>query len=143
MFEPYGEWWAVKTKPGPKGNWKGPSLVNIDGDQLAWDGGPSGFTIHNWDDIETLKHYENDYAEDSNEWWDRIEEIRVQFEKDFPPENEIKVSAGWLAPDGKFYWCHYMDPEFVVDFFRSADCIESNLSDVFELFFRDDCHDVD
>lgn len=109
MFDSYGEWWAVKTKPGPRGIWMGPSLVTIDGDNLAWDGGPSGFTVSNWDDVELIKQYENDYEIDSVEWMDRVEEIRNQFEKDFPPEETLKISAGWLSPHGKFYPCSYTE----------------------------------
>ena len=65
-------------------------------------------TIHSETQIEHIKHYVNEYAHRSPEWWDRLDEIRNQFEFDFPPEAELKVSGGWLAPDGKFYPCGYM-----------------------------------
>jgi hypothetical protein len=51
----------------------------------------------------------NEHEYKSDDWWDRLDEIRNQFEFDFPPEAELKVSGGWLAPDGKFYPCGYME----------------------------------
>lgn len=107
MFKPTGEWWAVKTKSGA--NWQGPSLVTLDGDNLAWDGGPSGFTISNWNHVKLIKQYENNHEYDSNEWWDRVEELRDQFERDFPPDKGLKVSGGWLSPEGNFYPCGYTE----------------------------------
>jgi len=103
------EWWAIKYKAGPRSNWIGPTLVEIDNDTLYWDGGPAHMTIHPDTELEHVKHYVNDCDYKSNDWWDRVDEIRNQFEFDFPPEAELKVSAGWLAPDGKFYPCRYME----------------------------------
>lgn len=103
------EWWAIKYKAGPKSRWMGPTLVEIEENTLYWDGGPSHMTIHPDTEIEHVKHYVNDCDYRSSEWWDRVDEIRNQFEFDFPPEAGLKVSAGWLAPNGKFYPCHYME----------------------------------
>jgi len=102
------EWWAIKYKAGPKSNWIGPTLVEIEGDTVYWDGGPAYMTIHEESEIEHVKHYVNVHDYKSDDWWDRVDEIRNQFEFDFPPEAELKVSGGWLAPDGKFYPCGYM-----------------------------------
>ncbi|MHA2064119.1 MAG: hypothetical protein ACXABY_07035 [Candidatus Thorarchaeota archaeon] len=103
------EWWAIRYQPGPRAGWLGPTLVNIEGNTVYWDGGPTRMTVDNWDNVEFVKQYENNYEGDTNEWWDRVEEIRDQFELDFPPKAETIVSAGWLAPDGKFYPCSYME----------------------------------
>lgn len=102
------EWWAIKYKAGPKSKWIGPTLVEIEGDTLYWDGGPAHMTIHPDTEIEHVKHYVNEHRYKSDDWWDRVDEIRNQFEFDFPPEAKLKVSGGWLAPDGKFYPCGYM-----------------------------------
>lgn len=103
------EWWAIKYKAGPKGNWIGPTLVEIEENTLYWDGGPAHMTIHPDTEMEHVKHYVNDCDYRSSEWWDRVDEIRNQFEFDFPPEAKLKISGGWLAPDGKFYPCSYME----------------------------------
>jgi len=103
------EWWAIEYKPGTKGNWTGPTLVKIDGDIIYWDGGPSHMTVHDWSTIRCIKQYENTHTKGTDEWWERVDEIRDQFEKDFPPKTELIVSGGWLAPDGGFYPCRYME----------------------------------
>lgn len=103
------EWWAIKYRPGVRGNWLGPTLVEIEGSTVYWGGGPAHMTIHPESEIEYVKHYENEHDYKSDEWWDRVDEIRNQFEFDFPPEAELKISGGWLAPDGKFYPCGYME----------------------------------
>lgn len=103
------EWWAIKYKAGPKSKWLGPTLVEIDGDIVYWGGGPSHMRIHPDSDIEYVKQYENTHEYKSSDWWDRVDEIGNQFEFDFPPKAELEVSAGWLAPDGKFYPCRYME----------------------------------
>lgn len=100
------KWYAIKHKPGPKSNWVGPSLVTIEGDTVYWGSGPSHMFVHDWDEeVQIIK----DYGEVDSQDYDKEDEIYNQFRLDFPPEAELKLRGGWLAPDGKFYPCRYME----------------------------------
>lgn len=100
-------WYAIKHVPGANGVWSGPSLVTIRGNTIYWGGGPSHMSVHgDWDD--TVKIVK-DYGEIDNMEYDAIDNLYDQFDLDFPPIAETKVSAGWLAPNGKFYPCHFQE----------------------------------
>ena len=97
-------WCAIKHKVGDR--WYGPSLVTIRSDAVYWSGGPSYMPVHDWDEeIQIVK----DYGEIDSMERGAYEHLHDQFELDFPPVAETKVSAGWLAPNGRFYPCHYME----------------------------------
>ena len=96
-------WYAIKHKLGDR--WYGPSLITIRNDAVYWRGGPSYMTVHDWDKVQIIK----DYGEIDDMDRGNIENLYDQFDLDFPPIAETKVSAGWLAPNGKFYPCQYME----------------------------------
>lgn len=102
-------WYAIKHKPSNRSiAWVGPSLVTIEEgvDIIYWGSGPSYMPVHDWDkEIQIVK----DYGEIDDMAYHAIDDLYDQFTLDFPPEAELKISGGWLAPDGKFYPCAYMD----------------------------------
>lgn len=99
-------WYAVMTLTCNDCYWQGPSLVTIRGDTIYWRGGPSRMHIHDMDGtVKILK----DYGEIESGDEDTIDQLYDQFDHDFPPEKELKVSAGWLAPNGDFYPCRYTE----------------------------------
>jgi hypothetical protein len=64
--------------------------------------GPSRMQMLEEDECEILQDYGWHKKIDDNPTMD---DIQVQFAKDFPIEKGIKASAGWLAPNGDFYAC--------------------------------------
>ncbi len=62
--------------------------------------------VHDWDEeVQIVK----DYGEIDDMDYHAIDDLYSQFTLDFPPEAELKLSGGWLAPNGKFYPCAWMD----------------------------------
>lgn len=98
-------WYAIKHKVGTKSLWMGPSLVTIRGNNVYWSGGPSYMPVHDWENVQIVK----DYGEIDDMDEDKIDDLFDQFTLDFPPEAELKLSGGWLAPDGKLYPCRFME----------------------------------
>jgi hypothetical protein len=84
------------------------SLVTIDErnpDKFYWFGGPSWCTFI--DDSYIVKDYGYlwDVKDDQ-----KLDELFLKFYKNYNiPIEEIKQSAGWISPSGKFYPCQYFE----------------------------------
>ncbi len=61
------------------------------------------------DDMEVLKLYDADLMN----YDESVAALSKQFDLDFPPLSAIRESAGWLAPDGKFYPCDFLEHYFL------------------------------
>ena len=81
-----------------------PVLITIRSNSgvFYWAGGPS----YSRDTFDILKEYdEKDYLDGYGEL--DYSKLSAQFCRDFPiPEDLPRRSAGWVAPDGKFFACH-------------------------------------
>jgi len=92
------------------GKWRGPFLCRLDREEgiLYWGlGGYSHMNIPPDDQFMVVKSY-GFFDDEDDDMYDTVEEIRIQFYRDdFPPQPEIKDSAGWLSPEGLFYPCEY------------------------------------
>ena len=101
------------------------SLVAVhpdDPERLHWNGGNSYTTGIEGKHYAILKHYRvKDYmqrahAEDER---DRRAEAEETIEKDFykefhrPTPDAPRQSAGWIAPDGRFYACRYNEHDWL------------------------------
>lgn len=96
------EYWAGNREAG---SWTGPALVSTyDYRKFYWWLGPQYMTGTVGDDVRILKHYE---AFDGSEDVDAVER---QYIMDYPEEpTEPAWGLGWIAPDGTFYSCGYME----------------------------------
>ncbi len=62
--------------------------------------------VHDWDEeVQIIK----DYGEIDDMAYHAIDDLYDQFTLDFPPKAELRLSGGWLAPNGKFYPCAYSE----------------------------------
>lgn len=103
---------------------QGISLVAKDGDKLLWDGGETGSWMCWPKGLKIVKKYQypDSHKEDA---WDKL---WAQFYHDFPlqPVEEMEQSDGWLAPNGKFYTCGWMEHDGIsehltVQYYNSFD----------------------
>jgi hypothetical protein len=101
------EYEYVMARDNIYGRWRGPYRARIKDDRLLWGfGGMSGMPLPDEGEFEIVKSYG---WLDEDEDWEKIDDIEQQSRKEFPPRDAIEDSAGWLAPDGKFYPCGWME----------------------------------
>ena len=91
-----GSWVAVRLLR-PDLDHDAPVLAWLEGESIYWDGGP-GHCPFDEQKYQVVKRYD----------WPKEDPDDAAFYREFGPQPEaLRQSAGWLAPDGRFWPCEY------------------------------------
>lgn len=104
----FGRFCAVEYQTSENSDVRGPILVGMSDDGRAYTWHSYGVTPFTMPQMTILAEYaRSDFKS--------VADIQARFEQDFPPIPRVIQSAGWLAPDGKFYPCRYYEHDILAE----------------------------